>query len=202
MNMLKPAVHICTRLLVICTRLLVVLGVAALAACATQPVSDPAAAKRDILIITGDGHIPTYPQDPRAENLWKTVAGKYANALATELRNAGHPVRVYINHEKGKGVKDTVPYLLAQRAHNAVIQVRVRHVKNSGENTVYLHPSYFSLRYVQNPDGRRSAVPENEIDRPEPMLSASGRDKRNVSLQVMAREFVAYLHSKGALGGP
>ncbi len=177
-----------------------VLGLVALSSCAPSTVSERPAGARDILVVTGEGFVPVYRGDPRAENLWKTVAERYAHALAAEFRTAGHRARVYINPEKGKGAREVVPQLLAGHTHDALVQVRIRHVKNSTENTVYLIPTWLTLRYERRPDGGRTAITENEIERAESMLRTDGRkDRRSDSFPVMAREFIDDLRRRGAM---
>lgn len=183
-------------------RWFVVFGLVALTACAPSTMSDRPAGGRDILIVTGEGFVPHYrdARDPvKIEKLWKTVAERYAQALAIELRKGGHRARVHVNLDKGKKASEIVPYLLVGRNHDALIQVRISHVKNTAENTVYLISTWLALRYERLPDGRRSAITGNEIERKEPMLRTDGPDRRSDSISVMAREFVELLRGKDAI---
>ena len=174
---------------------LVALGV--LTGCASTPGGGAGglsaqAYPQGILIIYGQGLIPTY-DDPTLSSLPYAASEAFANGAYQDLVRRKVPAQVFANHDKALKTADYLGHLLARQPRSAILQVQFVHQKNGSVYSLALEPTLFTLS--QSPDGSftvgRPVISKSYV------LMANGVDNRHASISVMARDFLAKVHSEG-----
>lgn len=179
----------------------VVSALLATSACAptvvkTDPPRIPA---RSVLVLTGAGMVATSKDDPRYEQTWLKVSNTYADGLSEAINAAGLFSQVHVRKDVAESVESTFTKLVATERKDALLQVTVRHVRSSSDNTIYLKAEFLPLEFRQLSDGRRSVVPRSGLVRDYPVLSTTQPDMRKASLTELAKQFVKDLREQGLL---
>lgn len=159
----------------------------------TEPPQTPAIS---VLIVTGAGMVPVSSSDPRYEQTWLHAASKYTEGLTEAMKASGVNAQVYIKKDRNEPVADVVARLVAEDRKDALLQVTVRHVRTSSDNTTYLEAELMPLEYQFYSDGKRKAVPRKGAEKSYPILSTTRPDLRQASITDMGKGFVKELRAQ------
>lgn len=154
-----------------------------------------------MLIIAGEGLIPMY-DDTRVAATWLSLATAFAHALRAELTSRGISAWLYLNAERSAKPIAYLPQLLAARASDALIQVRIDHIKNASENTVHLEANAMKLCRISGSSEYQRIITRPGTIKRYVILSKNGEDHWDTPVTILARDFTNALEADGKLAMP
>ena len=174
---------------------LLVLSCLLVASCSTNKSSEgKGPIMKNAIIIHGYGLIPKYDVE-KATNIAFTASQKFSLTLHSNLDSFESQVDLHGNYDRSKKTRDFVPYMLAAKNYDSLIQVSIDHIKNESENTIYLQADYFPLTWSII-DGKKVATPQQGITKKYKLLS-SEKSFSEPSISGIAINFCKYLRKEG-----
>lgn len=164
-----------------------------LASCASH-VQDPKS-PNGVLIIYGEGLIPSYKEDPILSTFHYVVAERFSKALFDSFEKKGIHALVYPHRDKSVTLRDYVPLLLARKKREGLVLVMIVHKKDEEENSLYMDISYRPLTYQAEPS---RVMFGDEINK-KYVLFSDAFDNRNTAVSTFAKNFFIYLEQTGNL---
>lgn len=171
--------------------------------CATAPdmVANPDKSKLGVLIVAGEGFNSKYndPKDHKIQATLLETSSKVAEYLRDEIETEQNTeAEQFVNTNANVDTRAFVAQLIAQKKRDGMIQVVVRHVKNTSENTLYLEMTYSPLRYIQNQQGETLTL-GNGIDM-KYTLAGPNAEGSNTPLNYFTHDFISKLSKAGYIG--
>lgn len=172
--------------------------------CSTVPEKAANADKNKlgVLIVAGEGYNPNYPDatDQKAKAIWLETSKKLAEYLQTEIEKEQHTaVDQFVNTNPVLENGPFVAQLLANKKRDGLIQVRIRHIKNSTENSIYLVLSYSPLQYGKNDQGGETVMIGKGIEEKYTLLGTNFEGSKT-PLNYFTHNFISKLSKAGYIG--
>lgn len=181
--------------------LVVVVSVLTLVGCSSLPehVANPDKNKLGILIMAGEGFNPTYddPKDQKVRATWLETSKKLAEYLETEIEQEHHTdAEQAINLNSRIDSNTFIAQQFAQKRVDGLIQVRISHIKNTSENTIYLKLAYNAVQYGKNPQGGDTMIIGKGIEEKYTLVGVNFEGSKT-PLNYFTHDFIRKLSQKG-----
>lgn len=181
--------------------LVVVISVLTLVGCSSVPehVANPDKNKLGILIMAGEGFNPTYddPKDQKVRATWLEASKKLAEYLETEIEQEHHTdAEQAINLNSRIDSNTFIAQQFAQKRVDGLIQVRISHIKNTSENTIYLKLAYNAVQYGKNPQGGDTMIIGKGIEEKYTLVGVNFEGSKT-PLNYFTHDFIRKLSQKG-----
>lgn len=121
----------------------------------SEKAANPDKNKLGVLIVAGEGLNVKYSdvKDVKANSTWFITSQKVAESLHSGLEKENTKAQLYVNTNSNIDSRSLIGQLIAQDKRDGLIQVMIRHIKDTSENTVYLVLAYNTLKYGKNENG-------------------------------------------------
>lgn len=184
-------------------KLVLVASFIALAGCATSSENsvNPNKNKRGILIVAGEGFNPSYAEahDQKVKATWLETAKKLAGYIETEIDMEHHTESDHaVNLDAGVDANTFIAQQFAQKRVDGLIQVRISHIKNAAENTIYLLLAYNAVQYGSNALGDTMIIGPG-IEEKYTLLGRHA-DGMKTPLNYFTHDFIRKLSQQGFIG--
>lgn len=181
--------------------LVFVISALTLAGCAAVPehVANPDKNKLGILIFAGEGFNPTYddPQDQKVKATWLEASKKLAEYLETEIEQEHHTdAEQAVNLNARIDSNTFIAQQFAQKRVDGLIQVRISHIKNTSENTIYLKLAYNAVQYGKNQQGGDTMIIGKGVEEKYTLVGVNFEGSKT-PLNYFTHDFIRKLSQKG-----
>lgn len=181
--------------------LISVISALALVGCASIPEheANPDKNKLGILIMAGEGFNPTYddPRDQKVRTTCLEASKKLAEYLETEIEQEHHTdAEQAVNLNSRIDSNTFIAQQFAQKRVDGLIQVRISHIKNTSENTIYLKLAYNAVQYGKNEQGGDTMVIGKGIEEKYTLVGVNFEGSKT-PLNYFTHDFIRKLSQKG-----
>ncbi|WP_047515938.1 MULTISPECIES: hypothetical protein [unclassified Methylophilus] len=172
-------------------------------ACSSLPekVNNPDKSKLGVLIVAGEGFNSSY-SDPTGKNANATLleaSQKVSEYLKSEIQNEQHTeADQFVNLNSSVATRTFMAQQIAQKKRDGLIQVMIRHVKNTSENTIYLELAYNPLQYSASGNGEMLQIGKGMEERY--TLAGPNLEGSNTPLNYFTHDFISKLSKAGYIG--
>ncbi|AKR42223.1 hypothetical protein [Methylophilus sp. TWE2] len=178
-----------------------VISALALVGCSSLPESlaNSDKNKLGILIMAGEGFNPIYddPKDQKVRATWLDTSKKLAEYLETEIEQEHHTdAEAAVNLNSTIDSNTFIAQQFAQKRVDGLIQVRISHIKNASENTIYLKLAYNAVHYGKNQQGGDTMIIGKGIEEKYTLVGVNFEGSKT-PLNYFTHDFIRKLSQKG-----
>lgn len=157
-----------------------------------------------VLIIAGEGLNPKYDAvdaitDIKVKSVLFDTSQKIAESLYLEIEKRGTKAQLLINSNPSIDTRTSLARSMAENKRDGLIQVMIKHLKNTSENTVYLVLSYNTLQFNKAVKGETLNVGNGLEEKY--ILLGKNHEGSNTPFTAFTTDFANKLQKAGYIGG-